>query len=132
FIDFPRIRRGADEVGAYFMVDMGHFAALVAAHLFPSPLPCPHVVATTTNKTLRGPRGGMVLSNDAELGKKINSAVFPGLQGGPLMHIIAGKAVALGEALRPDFKVYAQRVVDNARVLAATLTERGLAIVSGG
>jgi len=131
-IDWARFRKVADEIGAYFMVDMAHYAGLVAAGVYPSPLPHAHVVTTTTHKTLRGPRGGMVLSNDAELGKKINSAVFPGLQGGPLMHIIAGKAVALGEALRPDFKVYAQRVVDNARVLAATLTERGLAIVSGG
>jgi glycine hydroxymethyltransferase len=131
-IDWARFRKVADEIGAYFMVDMAHYAGLIAAGVYPSPLPHAHVVTTTTHKTLRGPRGGMVLSNDAELGKKINSAVFPGLQGGPLMHIIAGKAVALGEALRPDFKVYAQRVIDNARALAATLTERGLAIVSGG
>jgi glycine hydroxymethyltransferase len=131
-IDWARFRKVADEIGAYFMVDMAHYAGLVAAGVYPSPLPHAHVVTTTTHKTLRGPRGGMVLSNDTELGKKINSAVFPGLQGGPLMHIIAGKAVALGEALRPDFKVYAQRVIDNARALAAALTERGLAIVSGG
>jgi glycine hydroxymethyltransferase len=119
-------------VGAIFMVDMAHFAGLVAGGVYPSPLPHAHVVTTTTHKTLRGPRGGMILSNDAELGKKINSAVFPGLQGGPLMHVIAAKAVMLGEALRPDFKRYARAVLDNARVLAATLVERGLAIVSGG
>src|SRR3954452_8507201 len=132
FIDFPRIRKMADEVGAFFMVDMAHFAGLVAADQFPSPLPHAHVVTTTTHKTLRGPRGGMILSNDAELGKKINSAVFPGLQGGPLMHVIAGKAAAFNEALRPDFKTYAHQVVDNARALAAALTERGLKIISGG
>src|ERR1700761_8410231 len=132
FIDFARIRRVADEVGAYFMVDMAHFAGLVAANLFPSPLQHAHVVTTTTHKTLRGPRGGMILADDMEIGRKVNSAVFPGLQGGPLMHIIAAKAVALGEALRPDFKVYAQNVVDNARALASSLTERGLKIVSGG
>jgi len=131
-IDFARIRRLADEVGAYFMVDMAHFAGLVAAGLFPSPLPHAHVVTTTTHKTLRGPRGGMILSNDAELGKKINSAVFPGLQGGPLMHVIAAKAVAFGEALRPEFRVYQQAVLDNARTLAATLVEQGFAIVTGG
>jgi len=131
-IDFARIRRLADEVGAYFMVDMAHFAGLVAAGLFPSPLPHAHVVTTTTHKTLRGPRGGMILSNDVELGKKINSAVFPGLQGGPLMHVIAAKAVAFGEALRPEFRVYQQAVLDNARTLAATLAEQGLAIVTGG
>jgi glycine hydroxymethyltransferase len=132
FIDFARIRRVADEVGAYFMVDMAHFAGLVAAGLFPSPLPHAHVVTTTTHKTLRGPRGGMVLSNDADLGKKINSAVFPGLQGGPLMHVIAGKAVAFAEALRPEFRVYQKAVAENAKVLAATLVEQGLAIVTGG
>ena len=131
-IDFARIRRLADEVGAYFMVDMAHFAGLVAAGLFPSPLPHAHVVTTTTHKTLRGPRGGMILSNDPELGKKINSAVFPGLQGGPLMHVIAAKAVAFGEALRPEFRTYQQAVLDNARTLAATLAEQGLAIVTGG
>jgi glycine hydroxymethyltransferase len=131
-IDFARIRRVADEVGAYFMVDMAHFAGLVAAGLFPSPLPHAHVVTTTTHKTLRGPRGGMVLSNDLEIGKKINSAVFPGLQGGPLMHVIAGKAAAFGEALRPEFRSYQQAVLDNARTLAATLVEQGLAIVTGG
>jgi glycine hydroxymethyltransferase len=131
-IDWARFRKVADEIGAFFMVDMAHYAGLVAAGVYPSPLPHAHVVTTTTHKTLRGPRGGMILSTDTELGKKINSAVFPGLQGGPLMHIIAAKAVALGEALRPDFKLYAQRVVDNARALASSLTERGLKIVSGG
>jgi glycine hydroxymethyltransferase len=131
-IDFARIRRVADEVGAYFMVDMAHFAGLVAADQFPSPLPHAHVVTTTTHKTLRGPRGGMILSNDAELGKKINSAVFPGLQGGPLMQVIAGKAAAFGEALRPEFRVYQKAVRDNARVLADTLKEAGLNIVAGG
>src|SRR5579875_1384247 len=113
------------------MVDMAHFAGLVAAGLYPSPLPHAHVVTTTTHKTLRGPRGGMILSNDEALGRKINSAVFPGLQGGPLMHVIAAKAVAFGEALRPEFKAYAQAVIDNARVLAETLKERGLDIVTG-
>jgi glycine hydroxymethyltransferase len=132
FIDFARIRRVADEVGAYFLVDMAHFAGLVAAGVFPSPLPHAHVVTTTTHKTLRGPRGGMVLSNDAELGKKFNSALFPGLQGGPLMHVIAGKAAAFGEALRPEFRVYQRAVAENAKVLAATLAEQGLAIVTGG
>jgi glycine hydroxymethyltransferase len=132
FIDFPRIRKVADEVGAYFMVDMAHFAGLVAAELFPSPLPHAHVVTTTTHKTLRGPRGGMVLTNDLDLGKKINSAVFPGLQGGPLMHVIAGKAVAFAEALRPEFRAYQKAVQDNARVLAETLKQQGLDIVSGG
>jgi glycine hydroxymethyltransferase len=132
FIDFPRIRRVADEVGAYFMVDMAHFAGLVAADLFPSPLPHAHVVTTTTHKTLRGPRGGMILANDAEIGRKINSAVFPGLQGGPLMHVIAGKAVAFGEALRPEFRSYQKTVVENAKVLAETLVQQGLAIVTGG
>ena len=131
FIDFSRIRV-ADEVGAYFMVDMAHFAGLVAAGLFPSPLPHAHVTTTTTHKTLRGPRGGMVLSNDAEIGKKINGAVFPGLQGGPLMHVIAGKAAAFGEALRPEFRAYQKAVAENAKVLAATLAEQGLAIVTGG
>jgi glycine hydroxymethyltransferase len=132
FIDFARIRKVADEVGAYFMVDMAHFAGLVAADLFPSPLPHAHVVTTTTHKTLRGPRGGMVLTNDPELAKKINSAVFPGLQGGPLMHVIAGKAAAFGEALRPEFRTYQKSVQDNARVLAETLKQLGLDIVSGG
>ena len=131
-IDFARIRAVADEVGALFMVDMAHFAGLVAAGLYPSPLPHAHVVTTTTHKTLRGPRGGMILSNDPELGKKINSAVFPGLQGGPLMHVIAAKAVAFGEALRPEFRAYQRAVIDNARVLAATLAQSGLDIVTGG
>jgi glycine hydroxymethyltransferase len=131
-IDFARIRRVADEVGAFFLVDMAHFAGLVAAGLYPSPLPHAHVVTTTTHKTLRGPRGGMVLSNDLELGKKINSALFPGLQGGPLMHVIAGKAAAFGEALRPEFRQYQRDVVENAATLAATLVEQGLAIVTGG
>jgi glycine hydroxymethyltransferase len=131
-IDFARFREIADEVGAYFMVDMAHYAGLVAGGVYPNPLPHAHVVTTTTHKTLRGPRGGMVLSNDAEIGKKINSAVFPGLQGGPLMHVIAAKAVAFGEALRPEFKAYAQQVVDNARALSETLIGKGLDIVSGG
>jgi glycine hydroxymethyltransferase len=131
-IDFPRIRAVADEVGAIFMVDMAHFAGLVAAGLYPSPLPHAHVVTTTTHKTLRGPRGGMILCNDPELGKKFNSAVFPGNQGGPLMHVIAGKAVAFGEALRPEFRTYQKAVVDNAKALAQTLVEQGLAIVTGG
>jgi glycine hydroxymethyltransferase len=132
FIDFARIRRVADGIGAYFMADMAHFAGLVAAGLFPSPLPHAHVVTTTTHKTLRGPRGGMILANDGEIGKKINSAVFPGLQGGPLMHVIAGKAVAFAEALRPEFRIYQQAVVENARILAETLKQQGLAIVTGG
>ncbi len=131
-IDFARFRAIADEVGAFFMVDMAHFAGLVAGGLYPSPLPHAHVVTTTTHKTLRGPRGGMVLTNDPEIGRKISSAVFPGLQGGPLMHVIAAKAVAFGEALRPSFKAYAQAVVENAAVLAQTLREGGLDIVSGG
>ena len=131
-LDFARFRAIADAVGAYLMVDMAHFAGLVAGGVHPSPLGYAHVVTTTTHKTLRGPRGGMILSRDAELGKKINSAVFPGLQGGPLMHVIAAKAVALGEALRPEFKLYAKAVVDNARVLAETLQASGLDIVSGG
>jgi glycine hydroxymethyltransferase len=131
-IDFARFRRIADEVGAYLMVDMAHFAGLVAGGSYPSPLPHAHIVTTTTHKTLRGPRGGMILSNDADLGKKINSAVFPGLQGGPLMHVIAAKAVAFGEALKPEFKDYARAVVDNARALASRLVEGGVDIVSGG
>jgi glycine hydroxymethyltransferase len=131
-IDFARFRRIAEAVGAILMVDMAHIAGLVAGGVFPSPLPHAHVVTTTTHKTLRGPRGGMILTNDEGLGKKINSAVFPGLQGGPLMHVIAAKAVAFGEALKPEFKLYAAAVVENARVLAGCLAERGLAIVSGG
>lgn len=132
FIDFARIRAVADEIGAYFMVDMAHFAGLVAAGIFPSPLRHAHVVTTTTHKTLRGPRGGMILSNDIEIGKKINAAVFPGLQGGPLMHVIAAKAVAFGEALRPEFHAYQHALVENAKVLAATLADGGLNIVTGG
>ena len=131
-IDFKRFREIADSVDAYLMVDMAHFAGLVAAGLHPSPLPHAHVVTTTTHKTLRGPRAGMVLSNDEEIGKKINSALFPGLQGGPLMHIIAAKAVAYGEALKPSFKLYAQAVIDNAKTLGETLVKGGLALVSGG
>jgi len=131
-IDFKRFREIADSVGAYLLVDMAHFAGLVAAGLHPSPLPHAHVCTTTTHKTLRGPRSGMVVSNDEDLGKKINSAVFPGLQGGPLMHVIAGKAVAFGEALQPSFKLYAQSVIDNAKALGETLVKGGLALVSGG
>ena len=131
-IDFKRFREIADSVGAYLMVDMAHYAGLVAGGVYPDPIPHAHVVTTTTHKTLRGPRGGMILSNDVDLGKKINSAVFPGLQGGPLEHVIAGKAVAFGEALKPEFKLYAHQVVKNAQALAAVLVERGLAIVSGG
>jgi glycine hydroxymethyltransferase len=131
-IDFARFRAVADSVGALLMVDMAHFAGLVAGGAHPSPFPHAHVVTTTTHKTLRGPRGGMILSNDEDFGKKINSAIFPGLQGGPLMHVIAGKAVAFGEALKPDFKVYAAAVRDNAKVLAAELKTQGLDIVSGG
>jgi glycine hydroxymethyltransferase len=131
-IDFARFRKIADSVGAYFLVDMAHFAGLVAAGLHPSPLPHAHVVTTTTHKTLRGPRAGLVLSNDEEIGKKINSAVFPGLQGGPLMHIIAAKAVAFREALQPSYKIYIQNVIDNAKALGETLVQGGLALVSGG
>ena len=131
-IDFARFRQIADRVGAYLLVDMAHFAGLVAGRIHPSPLPHAHVVTTTTHKTLRGPRGGLILSNDADLGKKINSAVFPGLQGGPLMHVIAAKAVAFREALEPGFRDYARAVVDNARVLAGTLVEGGLEIITGG
>jgi glycine hydroxymethyltransferase len=131
-IDFARFRAIADAVGAWFMVDMAHFAGLVAGGVHPSPLQYAHVVTTTTHKTLRGPRGGMVLSRDEDMGKKINSAVFPGLQGGPLMHVIAAKAVAFGEALGPEFKAYAKSVVENARVLARMLGEGGLDLVSSG
>jgi glycine hydroxymethyltransferase len=131
-IDFPRFRKLADEVGALFMVDMAHYAGLVAAGLYPTPIPHAHVVTSTTHKTLRGPRGGLVLSNDEAIGKKINSATFPGLQGGPLMHVIAAKAVAFGEALTPEFKSYAKAVLDNAQLLARTLKEGGLDIVSQG
>ncbi len=131
-LDFARFRAIADSVGAYFLVDMAHFSGLVAAGVHPSPLGHAHVVTTTTHKTLRGPRGGMILSNDLALGKKFNSAVFPGTQGGPLMHVIAAKAVAFGEALRPDFKLYARAVIDNARTLAAKLKDRGCDLVAGG
>lgn len=131
-IDFARFRAIADKVGAKLLVDMAHFAGLVAAGVHPSPLPHADVVTTTTHKTLRGPRGGMILSNDAELGKKLNSAVFPGLQGGPLMHVIAAKAVAFGEALQPEFKDYARRIVANAQALAARIREHGYAVVAGG
>ncbi len=131
-LDFARFRAIADEVGAYFHVDMAHFAGLVAAGVHPSPLPHAHVVTTTTHKTLRAGRGGMVLSNDLAIGKKINSAAFPGLQGGPLLAAIASKAVAFGEALKPEFKIYSQQVVDNAKALAARLVANGFAIVSGG
>src|SRR5205807_8622392 len=131
-IDFARMRQIADKVGALYLVDMAHFAGLVAGAAHPSPLPHAHIVTTTTHKTLRGPRGGMILGNDAEIARRIDSAVFPGLQGGPLMHVIAAKAVALGEALQPSFARYARTVVENAQTLAATLVEAGLAIVSGG
>ena len=130
--DFARFRAIADAVGAYFLVDMAHFAGLVAGGAHPSPFPHAHVVTSTTHKTLRGPRGGLILSNDEDIAKKLNSAIFPGLQGGPLMHVIAGKAVAFGEALRPDFKAYAQAIVDNAKALADTLTGKGYDIVTGG
>ncbi len=131
-IDFARFRAIADEVGAIFHVDMAHFAGLVAGGVHPNPLEHAHVVTNTTHKTLRGPRGGMIMTNDEAIAKKFNSAVFPGLQGGPLMHAIAAKAVAFGEALRPDFKTYAAATIANAKVLAATLHERGANLVSGG
>jgi len=130
--DFKRFREIADEVGAYLMVDMAHFAGLVAGGAHSNPVPHAHVVTTTTHKSLRGPRGGMILTNDEDMAKKMNMAIFPGLQGGPLMHVIAAKAVALGEALQPEFKVYARNIVDNARALAETLKSEGLDIVSGG
>ncbi|MBB4122149.1 serine hydroxymethyltransferase [Martelella radicis] len=130
--DWKRFREIADSVGAYLMVDMAHIAGLVAGGVHPSPCPHAHVVTTTTHKSLRGPRGGMVLTNDPDIAKKINSAVFPGLQGGPLMHVIAAKAVAFGEALQPEFKAYAEQVVKNSRALAASLMEGGLDVVSGG
>lgn len=130
--DWKRFREIADEVGACLMVDMAHIAGLVAGGQHPSPVPHAHVCTTTTHKSLRGPRGGMILTNDADIAKKINSAVFPGLQGGPLMHVIAGKAVAFAEALKPEFKLYAKNVVDNARALAEELKSHGLDIVSGG
>ena len=131
-LDFAKFRAIADSVGAYLMVDMAHFSGLVAAGVHPSPVPHAHVVTSTTHKTLRASRGGIILSNDETLGKKFNSAVFPGLQGGPLMHAIAGKAAAFGEALRPEFRDYIERVVNNARVLSETLISRGASIVSGG
>jgi len=131
-IEFARFREIADRVGAKLMVDMAHFAGLIAGGVHPSPFPHAHVVTSTTHKTLRGPRGGFVLTNDEDLAKKINSAVFPGSQGGPLMHVVAAKAVAFGEALRPTFRSYAKAVVDNAKVLAQLLESRGLAMVSGG
>ncbi|WP_311568202.1 serine hydroxymethyltransferase [Photobacterium arenosum] len=131
-VDFEKFRAIADAVGAYLMVDMAHIAGLIAAGEHPSPLPHAHVVTTTTHKTLRGPRGGMILTNHEDINKKINSAVFPGLQGGPLMHVIAGKAVALGEALEPEFKLYIKNVINNAKVLAETLQARGCDIVTGG
>ena len=130
--DFPGFRAIADEVGAVFMVDMAHFAGLVAGGAHPSPFPHAHVVTTTTHKTLRGPRGGMILTDDEALAKRINSAVFPGLQGGPLMHVIAAKAVAFGEALRPEFRAYSRQVVANAQALAEALTGQGLDLVTGG
>lgn len=130
--DWKRLREIADSVGAWFMVDMAHIAGLVAGGAHPSPMPHAHVVTTTTHKSLRGPRGGLILTNDEAIAKKINSAVFPGLQGGPLMHVIAAKAVAFAEALRPEFRAYAHAVVANAKALAASLKEQGLDIVSGG
>ena len=131
-IDFKRFRQIADSVGAYLMVDMAHFAGLVAGGVYPNPVEIADVVTTTTHKTLRGPRGGMILTNNPEIAKKINSAIFPGLQGGPLMHVIAGKAVAFGEDLKPEFKTYAKQVVENAKILADTLRGRGISLVSGG
>ncbi|MGD1934481.1 MAG: serine hydroxymethyltransferase [Candidatus Phaeomarinobacter sp.] len=131
-IDFAKFREIADSVDAFLMVDMAHFAGLVAGGVYPSPLPYADVCTTTTHKTLRGPRGGMLLTNDEKLAKKFNSAIFPGIQGGPLMHVIAGKAVAFGEALQPSFKIYAQQVVENARALASSLQKGGVDIVSGG
>ena len=130
--DWKRFREIADEVGAYLMVDMAHIAGLVAGGMHPSPLPHAHVVTTTTHKSLRGPRGGMILTNDEDIAKKVNSAVFPGLQGGPLMHVIAAKAVAFGEALKPEFKTYAENIVANSKALAESLKATGLDIVSGG
>lgn len=131
-IDFERFGKIAKEIGAYFMVDMAHYAGLIAAGVYPNPLPHADVVTSTTHKSLRGPRGGIILTNDEAIAKKINSAIFPGIQGGPLMHVIAGKAVAFKEALTPEFKAYQEQVVKNAKVLADTLIERGLRIVSGG
>src|SRR6516165_3424937 len=131
-IDFRRFREICDEVGAYLMVDMAHFAGLVAGGMHPSPMPHAHVVTTTTHKTLRGPRGGAILSNNEEIARKLNSAVFPGMQGGPLMHVIAAKAVAFGEALRPSFKLYVRNVIESARALAETLNSAGFDLVTGG
>jgi glycine hydroxymethyltransferase len=131
-IDFERFAKVAKAVGAYFLVDMAHYAGLIAAGVYPNPVPHADVVTSTTHKSLRGPRGGIILMNDEAIAKKINSAIFPGIQGGPLMHVIGGKAVAFKEALRPEFKVYQQQVLDNADVLAKTLMQRGLRIVSGG
>ena len=131
-IDFPKLREIADSVGAYLMVDMAHIAGLVAAGVHPTPVPYAHVTTTTTHKTLRGPRGGLILTNDEELAKKINKAVFPGIQGGPLMHVIASKAVCFGEALKPEFKEYGKKVVENAQALAKGLVSRGFNLVSGG
>jgi glycine hydroxymethyltransferase len=131
-IDFARMREIADSVGAYLFVDMAHFAGLVAAGLYPSPFPHAHVATSTTHKTLRGPRGGIIVTNDEDLAKKFNSAIFPGIQGGPLMHVIAGKAVAFGEALRPEFKTYQEQVIKNAQALADQLMKGGLDIVTGG
>lgn len=131
-IDFARFRQIADSIGAYLMVDMAHYAGLIAGGVYPSPLPHAHVTTTTTHKTLRGPRGGMILTDDLEIFKKVNSAIFPGIQGGPLMHVIAGKAVCFGEALKPDFKIYAKAVLENARLLADILKKGGVDIVSGG
>jgi glycine hydroxymethyltransferase len=130
--DFERFRKIADAVGAFLLVDMAHFAGLVAGGAHPSPFPHAHVVTTTTHKTLRGPRGGLILTNEEDLAKKINSAIFPGLQGGPLMHVIAAKAVAFGEALRPEFKTYAKQIVDNAKALAASVQAGGFDLVTGG
>ena len=131
-IDFPKLREIADSVGAYLMVDMAHIAGLVAAGVHPTPVPYAHITTTTTHKTLRGPRGGLILTNDEELAKKINKAVFPGIQGGPLMHVIASKAVCFGEALKPEFKEYGKKVVENAQALAKGLVSRGFNLVSGG
>jgi glycine hydroxymethyltransferase len=130
-IDFERFARVAKAIGAFFLVDMAHYSGLIAGGVYPNPVPHADVVTSTTHKGLRGPRGGIIVTNDEAIAKKINSAIFPGIQGGPLMHVIAGKAVAFKEALQPDFKAYQQQVVDNARVLAETLIERGLRIVSG-
>jgi glycine hydroxymethyltransferase len=131
-IDFAAFRQIADEVGAHFLVDMAHFAGLVATGAYPSPFPHAHVVTSTTHKTLRGPRGGIILTNDEDLAKKFNSAIFPGIQGGPLMHVIAGKAVAFGECLQPEFKTYIQNVIDNAKAMGDVLVKSGFALVSGG